>query len=92
MNIRLDIQSRLMLLYREHAKRKPEPESQMCCLWSIDDPPDVLLCTEPLEAIEEEFDIVLTDNEAVELYDMRLAEAAGFIERVIGQQLMEDDE
>lgn len=80
-----------MTLYREHAKRKPEPESQMCFLWSIDDPPNVLLCTEPLEAIEEEFEIVLTDNEAFELYNMRLAEAAVFIETVIGQQLIEDE-
>jgi hypothetical protein len=45
-------------------------------MWSTDDPPDVIEDTEPLQDIEEAFDIYLTDDDAYALYDMDLAEAA----------------
>ena len=65
-------------IYDKHRSKYPENASdseQMCLMWSTDDPPDVLEDTEPLQDIEEAFDIDLTDD-AYDLYDMTLAEAA----------------
>ena len=48
----------------------------MCCMWSTNNLPDILEGTEPFEAIEAAFGIVIDENEALELYDMTLQEAA----------------
>ena len=48
----------------------------MCLIWSTDDPPDVLLCTEPMDDILDEFDIDLTEFKVTDLYDMNLLEAS----------------
>lgn len=42
----------------------------MCCIWSTDDPPDVLEDTEPLLDIEDAFDIGIDEDAAVELYEI----------------------
>ncbi|WLE95469.1 MAG: hypothetical protein QTN59_12335 [Candidatus Electrothrix communis] len=66
-------------IYDKHRSKYPENASdseQMCLMWSTDDPPDVLEDTEPLQDIEEAFDIYLNDDDAYALYDMDLAEAA----------------
>jgi hypothetical protein len=66
-------------IYDKHRSKYSENSSdseQMCLMWSTDDPPDVLEDTEPLQDIEEAFDIYLTDDDAYALYDMELAEAA----------------
>ena len=53
------------------------PDSkQMCCMWSTDDPPDVIEDTDPFLEIEEIFNIFIDDDIALELYDMELADAA----------------
>ncbi|MCP4486361.1 MAG: hypothetical protein GY820_03440, partial [Gammaproteobacteria bacterium] len=68
--------------YKNHRSRYREntPDSeQMCLMWSIDDPPDVLEDTEPLQDIEDAFDIYITDDDAYALYDMTLSEAANRI-------------
>lgn len=50
--------------------------SQVCTMWSIDDPPDVLLDTGPLEAICDLIGMDIDEEYAMELYDMTLQEAA----------------
>ena len=58
--------------YRENGDSK-----QMCCMWSTNDPPDIIECTEPLEDIEAAFNITIDDEEdLMELYDMYLKDAA----------------
>ena len=53
------------------------PDSkQMCCMWSTDDPPDIIEDTDPFIEIEELFDIFIDDDTALELYDMNLVDAA----------------
>ena len=47
----------------------------MCCMWSTDDPPDIIEGTEPFDDIEAAFDITI-DDEALDLYDMDLKDAA----------------
>lgn len=52
------------------------PTSQVCTMWSVNDPPDVLLDTNPLEAICDLIDMDIDEDYAMELYDMTLQEAA----------------
>jgi len=48
----------------------------MCCMWSTDEPPDIIEGTPPFDDIEDAFDITIDDDAALELYDMYLDEAA----------------
>ncbi|OQB43418.1 MAG: hypothetical protein BWY09_00176 [Candidatus Hydrogenedentes bacterium ADurb.Bin179] len=61
----------------------------MCCMWSTNIPPDIIEGTEPFEAIEAAFGIVIDDEEALELYDMTLQEAAQRISDLQRQQNIE---
>jgi hypothetical protein len=69
----------LYKIYNKYRGRYPEnsmDSKQMCLMWSTDDPPDVIEGTAPFDEIEEAFDIYIDDNDALELYDMTLEEAA----------------
>jgi len=68
----------LHTIYSKHRRRHQEnPDSkQMCCMWSTDDPPDIIEGTEPICDIEDAFGIRISDDEALELYDMHLDQAA----------------
>jgi len=61
--------------YRQKHRENPDSK-QMCCMWSTNDPPDIIEGTEPLCDIEAAFDIRITDDDALDLYDMDLDEAA----------------
>jgi hypothetical protein len=45
-------------------------------MWSVNNPPDVLEATEPMEAIGEIINMDIEEDYATELYDMTLEEAA----------------
>jgi len=45
-------------------------------MWSTNDPPDVIEDTEPFNDIEDAFDISIDGDDALDLYDMYLEEAA----------------
>ena len=68
----------LHAIYSKHLRTHREnPDSkQMCCMWSTDDPPDIVEGTEPICDIEDAFGIQISDDEALELYDMHLDQAA----------------
>ena len=78
----------LQAIYTKHRRRHREnPDSkQMCCMWSTDDPPDMIEGTEPICDIEAAFDICIDDDEALELYDMNLEEAAHKIHEMKGKK------
>ena len=61
--------------HRRHHRENPDSK-QFCCMWSTEDPPDVIEGTEPLCDIEDAFGIQISDDEALELYDMHLDQAA----------------
>ena len=65
-------------IYSKHRQRHREnPDSkQMCCMWSTEDPPDIIEGTDPLCDLEAAFHIYIDDDDALELYDMTLDEAA----------------
>lgn len=80
------ILDRLISIFNEFSGvRKINTNSQMCQMWS-GDLPDVLTCTEPIEALEIEFGISIDEESAVELFDMRLKEAVDFISEMIKLQ------
>ncbi len=51
----------------------------MCCMWSTNDPPDEIEGTEPFWDIEDAFNISINEDDALDLYDMNLNNAAKFI-------------
>ena len=57
--------------YRENGNSK-----QMCCMWSTNDPPDQIEGTEPFDDIEAAFNITIDEDDAMDLYDMFLEDAA----------------
>ncbi len=78
-----DIYNRLHKIYKRHLKRYRNPDSkQICCMWSTYNPPDEIYECQQIYDIEEEFDIELTEDDAIEIYDMMLEEAAAFILKI----------
>lgn len=71
------IYAALHAVYSKHRRMHREnPDSkQMCCMWSTSDPPDNIEGTEPIRDIESTFGIQIGDDEALNLYDMDLAQA-----------------
>jgi len=65
-------------IYQIHRRKHPKNRDtqQMCCMWSTDDPPDIIEGTPPFDDIEDAFGISIDDDTALELYDMDLDEAA----------------
>ena len=78
-----DAYERLAKIYKKYTGIAASPASQMCLFWSTDDPPDVLLCTEPMDEILDEFDIDLSELETTEVYDMNLREASVYLQSKI---------
>ena len=85
--VKNDPLNKLLLLFEKYSPiSKPSADSQMCLLWPIKNPPDVLEGTKRLEAIEAEFEIKIAEEEAVEMYDMNLLEASEYIQQLINVQ------
>lgn len=65
-------------IYQKHRReyRENRDSKQMCCMWSTNDPPDIIEGTPPFYDIEDAFGITVDDDTAMELYDMDLDEAA----------------
>lgn len=68
-------------IYQKHRRKHLENGDfkQMCCMWSTDDPPDIVEVTPPFDDIEAAFGITFDEDSALELYDMDLDEAAARI-------------
>ena len=78
------ILTKLYLLFKQHVPENiPNEESQMCSLWSTKNPPNVLEITKQHEDIETIFDIDITEDDAVKMYDMNLLEASKYIQKLI---------
>ena len=45
-------------------------------MWSTNNPPDQIIETEPFDDIEAAFSIVIDEDDAMDLYDMFLKDAA----------------
>lgn len=64
-------------IYQRHRRNHPENDDsqQICCMWSTDNPPDIIEGTPPFDDIEDALAISIDDDAALELYDMHLDEA-----------------
>ncbi len=69
-NILLEIYQKHRRNYRENGDSK-----HMWCMWSTNDPPDMIEGTEPFEDIEAAFSITIDEDDAMDLYDMFLKDA-----------------
>lgn len=76
--IRKDIYGKLHKIYEKHRGKYKEnfDSKQMCLMWSTDNPPDIIEGTKPIIDIENEFDVKISDEESMEIYDMTIEEAA----------------
>lgn len=82
------VYEKLQRIYQKQRRNHPEngDSKQMCCMWSTNDPPDIIEGTPPFDDIEEEFSISISDDVALELYDMHLDEAARKIMEMRNEQ------
>jgi hypothetical protein len=85
-----DILMRLSRIYRKFSHtRRIDFNSQMCQLWA-DPTVEIIVGSDELDTIELEFGIKFDDHSALELYNMRLAGAGGFIGKFIKEQWAEE--
>jgi len=72
------VYEKLQRIFKKHRRNHPENgnSEQMCCMWSTSDPPDIIEGTSPFDDIEDAFSISISEDVALELYDMQLDEAA----------------
>ena len=82
------IYRKLHEIYNKHRRNHPEngDSKQMCCMWSTNDPPDVIEDTEPFDDIQAAFNIIIDEDDALDLYDMYLEEASKRIEEIQQKQ------
>jgi len=71
--------------YSKKYKGDVEPY-QMCYMWSVSTPPDIIEGTEPFYDMEEAFEISIGDDDCIEIYDMNIEEASIRIANLIAQK------
>jgi hypothetical protein len=67
--------------YRKKYRNNPDSK-QMCCMWSTNNPPDILEVTQQIYDIEKAFGIKIDEDEAIKMYDMNLNEATEMILKI----------
>ena len=67
--------------YRKKFRNNPD-SGQMCCMWSTSNPPDDIFNSDQRLSIENKFDIELSEDDIMEIYDMDINEAADKIEAI----------
>ncbi|MDQ6956033.1 MAG: hypothetical protein Q9M21_02435 [Mariprofundaceae bacterium] len=78
--VQKNIEERFYTIYKKHVKRfKHSDTNQMCCMWSTSNPPDQIFECNQIYDIENEFDIMFTEDDAIDIYDMDFGEATSFI-------------
>ena len=72
-----EIYDKLHQIYERHrGKYKDNFDSkQMCMMWSTHNPPNVIEGTKPFLDIENAFDVDISDEECIGIYDMTIEEA-----------------
>jgi len=84
----MDTSKILKTVYDRYHKKYPgNPYSgQLCCMWPTNNPPDDIYNSSQISSIETAFNIELSEDDALELYDMDLGEATKKIECIIRSQ------
>ena len=76
---------RIFIKYKKRYKNPPK-SMQLCCMWSVTRPPDIIEDTPPFNDIEDAFSISLDDDDCLDLYNMELDEATDKIADLIQDQ------
>ena len=63
--------------------KNPLASKQLCCMWSVTNPPDIIEDTPQFRDIEKAFNISIDDDECLEFYNMELDEATEQINNMI---------
>ena len=84
----MEISAILKNIYDKYRKKyRGNPDSgQLCCMWSTSSPPDDIYNSDQILSIQSAFNIELSEDDALELYDMELDDAAKKIEAIIRNQ------
>ncbi len=78
------IESVLNIIYLKYVRRyKHKDTKQMCCMWSLNIPPEIVHESNQLCDIEDEFSITFTEDESLSIYDMDFIEAVNFLHKKI---------
>lgn len=78
--------NKLFIILKKYVSgKKPNEKSQMCLIWSTLNPPDILTETDQMEDLETAFNIDFSEDEAVLIYDMTVAEAVVYIDKLINK-------
>ncbi len=71
-------------IYKKHVKRYSHSDTnQICCMWSTSNPPDEIVECDQIYDIEKAFDIVFSENDAMDIYDMDYGDAIIFIQKKV---------
>ena len=76
--LRKEIYGKLHKIYEKHRKKYNGnfDSKQMCLMWSTNNPPDIIEGTKPIGDIEDAFNVEISDEDSMEIYDMTIEEAA----------------
>jgi hypothetical protein len=76
--------NKLEEIYNKHRFQYKEngDTKQMCCMWSTNDPPDIVEGTQPFQDIEKAFSIKIESDDAFEMYEMTLRETLISIQQI----------
>ena len=80
-----EIYEKLSQIFMKYKKRYKNPlaSKQLCCMWSVTNPPDIIEDTPQFRDIEKAFNISIDDDECLEFYNMELDEATEQINNMI---------
>jgi len=82
-----DIFDRLYKIYRKYLKKYKNLDSnQVCCMWSTKNPPDEIYECSQISDIDKEFNICLSEDDALAIYDMEIDEATEYIIKMINEK------
>lgn len=71
---------------RYSGQRNTTKNSQLCELWSIRSPPDILEDTPTYDDFVEYFDYNFTEDEMAELYDMTIEQAVLYLVELLSDE------
>jgi len=70
-------------IYKKYLTEGPDSK-QICGMWSMSNPPDSddIFYSSQIDEIENKFNLELSEDDVMELYDMDLNEAVEYIEKL----------
>ena len=83
-----EIHEKIYKIFIKYKKRykNPPASKQLCCMWSVTNPPDIIEDTPPFIDIENAFNISIDEDDCLELYDMDIDEATAKILNILQNQ------